>query len=323
MTGRRAVVALAVAALAAPSTAGTLSFTTVSPLGPAAFAARVLDPTGAAVAVVRPGEQVQLEPGRYRVELLTDPPIVRAAVSVPAEGEVKLRFELGGLRIDVTQPSGEAVATVADVFFKDGRRLATLAPGEALAVVPGSYQLVLRVSPNRTFSDVRVVPNQLRVIAAALGAALHFEARGVAGRQPDVHLRLRHPDGHDLVIGEGEVVALPPGPYDVVIDTVPPERRHVELAPERETRVAVDDLGLLRLDLRDAKGGLVETRAAVLDPRSGVILAEADNGAALDLRPGRYRVRFRTEPPFEIDGVVVLKRRAVRAGRADRPGRKR
>ena len=55
---------------------------------------RVLDAAGAVVATgVVGGEPVPLPPGTYRVEVLTDPIIVREGVEVPAETSVSLSVD--------------------------------------------------------------------------------------------------------------------------------------------------------------------------------------------------------------------------------------
>jgi hypothetical protein len=318
-----AAIALGVllAALARPDFAGTLRVEADSPLGPLSVAVRVLEKDGRIAAVVRLGEPTAIAPGTYRVELLIDPPVVRAAVVVGTEGEAVVRFtEIGALRLEVVAADGTPLVTAADVFLADGRRVASIGTGEGETLAAGTYRVLLRTNPNRSFDKVVVRPGQIEKLRLKMSATLALEAKGPPGVAVALHARLRHPDGSDLVIASGESIELPPGAYTVVVDSIPPLRREVTLEAARRTAVTVSDLGALAFDLRDGDGGLVEAAVTLIDPRSDLVLATARNGEVLAARAGTYRIRFeagaRGSAAVVRDRIRVVAARTTRVGRA-------
>ena len=300
---------------------GSLRLETRSPLLAPGSMARVIGADGLQV-VLGPGEARELEPGTYLVELLTDPPLTRKGVVVPAEGEVVVRFEeLGGLKLAVLGADGQPVVTVADVFLLDGRKVASVASGDARTMVAGTYRVVLRTNPNRVFEKVAIAPGQVADLRVSLAAELLLDVRGPGGSLPRVHARFRHPGGGDVALANGESMSLPAGSYDLLIDTVPPSRQAIDLVPGKRVAVQVADLGHLQLDLRDPGGRPVESEVTVLDPGNGLVLAHARNGQTLALRAGTYRVRFEAAAggkPLVREGVVV---RAARTRIVGRPSR--
>src|SRR5271155_2753972 len=61
--------------------------------------------------------------------------------------------ETGGLKLDVMGEASAGAKAVADIYEGGGRRVAQVAPGQTVALAPGTYKLVLPIVGGKITKD--------------------------------------------------------------------------------------------------------------------------------------------------------------------------
>lgn len=267
---------------------------------------RLLRPLSGEVVTVFSGRRPRSVPaGVYTMVIETAPPIrVERVMVLPGQTFVfesaafgRLVVELeGGRRAPLTIRSAadrselRYVRTGEPVILGAGRFDIEVDLGDSLVVREG-----LRVEEGRTtrLAVGGSEPGTLRVVAPG------FED------PPPVRVLAYHQAGVDTLT-VGRSAEVPPGRYRLVVQSVPPYvTENVVVDAGSETTVALPETGLLGVELHDSEDVIRGVRVDVQEPMTGESYGSFASGQPTLAMPGTFRLRIRTAPLIEVDGVVV------------------
>jgi hypothetical protein len=305
---------------------GTLRLELPGPVAPGvSVSGRVLR-AGAVepVRIVRSGRDEELPGGMYRVVVETVPATTFERVLVVPGGEHVLRLrDVGALRVRVLNGENRDVAATVNLLPLGGDAADehVLPAGATAAVRAGRYLVTAETGDAGVVlrREVEVARGALRTLSAGGTGFLQSRAPGLAA-VPAVPVELHDAAaphvGPTTVYPWDAAVPVPAGAYRVRVGTLPPYvQEELAVAAAETTELAVPALGLLRVEVRDARGRPFAAPVSLVRPASEAppdgealppaILGTFLPGAAQAVLAGTYDLVVATEPEIVERGVRV------------------
>ena len=156
--------------------------------------------------------------------------------------------ETGAIKLDVMGDTSAGVKTPADVFDASGKNAGQVAPGQTVALAPGTYKLVLPIIGGKvTKDDIRVEAGRTHTVKITNVAIMKVSVKDRNGKDPGFGVTVTDTNPPHEKLAEfltGDVVLVAPNQVDVKVDA-PPQGYYwhaVELPPGRRAELTLGEV---------------------------------------------------------------------------------
>ena len=229
--------------------------------------------------------------------------------------------ETGGLKLDVMGESGAGTKARAEVYGEGGKKVAEVAPGQTVALAPGTYKLVLPIVGGRITKDsIKVEAGRTHTVLITNVAVLKVSVKDRNGKEPGLGVTVTdtnppHQKLADFISGDSILIA--PNQVDVKVDA-PPQGYYwhaVELPPGRQAELKLSEVVPAELIVQPVLTNLAldqQTRVVVYKAGTQSQVATSDPGPEhrFQLEPGDYDVyvenHYGKGHPYTLDRGIHL-----------------
>jgi hypothetical protein len=229
--------------------------------------------------------------------------------------------ETGGLKLDVMGEASAGTKASADVYGEGGRKVGQVAPGQTVALAPGTYRLVLPIVGGKVTKDgLKVEAGRTHTVFITTVAILKVSVKDRTGKDPGFGVTVTDTNPPHQKLAEfisGDVILIAPSQIDVKVDA-PPQGYYwhaVELPPGRRAELHLGEVVPAELIVQPVLATLPldnQTRVLVYKAGTQSQVAASDPGPEHRFRldPGDYDVyvenRYGKGQPYALDRGIHL-----------------
>ncbi len=204
--------------------------------------------------------------------------------------------ETGQLKLDVLGEIGKGATNRADVLSADGKKVGEVAPGGAIALAPGDYELVLPIVGGKVTKDsLKVEAGRLTTVLITNVCVLRVSVKDREGHDPGFPVTVTDASApHDKVatMVSGDSILVAPNLVDVKVDA-PPQGyfwHAVELKPGSRSDLTLDEVVPAELTVQPIWSGLA------MDKSSRVVIYKAGTQDQIAVSEPALEHRFKLAP---------------------------
>ena len=229
--------------------------------------------------------------------------------------------ETGGIKLDVMGEASAGTKALADIYGASGAKVAQVAPGQTVALAPGTYKLVLPIVGGKIIKDdIRVEAGRTHTVLITNVAILKVSVRDRSGKDPGFGVTVTDTNPPHQKLAEfisGDVILIAPSQVDVKVDA-PPQGYYwhaVELPPGRRAELHLGEVVPAELIVQPVLASAQldnQTRVVVYHAGTQKQVAASDPGPEHRFRldPGDYDVyvenRYGQGKPYTMDRGIHL-----------------
>jgi len=229
--------------------------------------------------------------------------------------------ETGGLKLDVMGEASAGAKAVADIYEGGGRKVAQVAPGQTVALAPGTYKLVLPIVGGKITKDsIRIEAGRTHTVLITTVAILKVSVKDRTGKDPGFGVTVTDTNPPHAKMAEfisGDVILIAPSQVDVKVDA-PPQGYYwhaVELPPGRRAELKLGEVVPAELIVQPVLASTPldnQTRVVVYQAGTQKQVAASDPGPEhrFHIDPGDYDVyvenRYGQGKPYTMDRGIHL-----------------
>ena len=204
--------------------------------------------------------------------------------------------ETGEIKLDVMGEASAGAKTPADVFDASGKKVGQVAPGQSVALAPGTYKLVLPVIGGKVTKDeIRVEAGRTHTVKVTNVAIIKVSVKDRTGKDPGFGVTVTDTNPPHQKLAEflsGDVMLIEPNQVDVKVDA-PPQGYYwhaVELPPGRRAELTLGEVVPAELLVQPVLG------TTPLDNQTRVVVYRAGTQKQVSSSEPGPEHRFRLDP---------------------------